>query len=425
MGANLPGTASTISDDELVKEVFAGSREKPAAILFTHYHGDHIGLRERPEAANVPMYIGPVAKEIQRVCAKWTNKDEALVAGMHSYKPGVPIQPLKGIRVQPFYVDHSALDAYMFLFTIGDSKILYTGDFRSHGVQGESFWRLIERIAPCGISTLVTEATISRNRDAEPDAPGSEEELGRRAAALFRRHKYNFVLVSSTNIDSIMQMYHNTPSGQHFVCDLYQAEVLLTALRGVQERDAEHARRRGRPPRLRAAYQTSPTRPQIRILGYESDEWNRIRALGAELGSPISPAPITSEELYRDGFVMLVRKNSRRDKRLSVFEKMRNAFWPVDGQIVYSLWDGYIEAGTASADDDLIDFIGDRPYEKLHVGGHASPETLARLIRTLHPQTIIPMHTEDPEALLRQPELDGFTDRIRIVADGASIPLDS
>ena len=35
-------------------------------------------------------------------------------------------------------VDHSALDSYMFLIETGGKKILFTGDFREHGIIGEN-----------------------------------------------------------------------------------------------------------------------------------------------------------------------------------------------------------------------------------------------------------------------------------------------
>ena len=64
----------------------------------------------------------------------------------------------------------------------------------------------------------------------------SEQELGEKAEKLFQKHKYNFVLVSSTNLDSIMEFYHSTPEGMHFVCDLYQARILITAMRDMERK---------------------------------------------------------------------------------------------------------------------------------------------------------------------------------------------
>ena len=58
--------------------------------------------------------------------------------------------------------------------------------------------------------------------------------LGEKAEALLQKRKYNLVLVSSTNLDSIMEFFQHTPKGMHFICDTYQVEVILTAMRGME-----------------------------------------------------------------------------------------------------------------------------------------------------------------------------------------------
>lgn len=45
LGANLPDSDAPIRDDTLVELVFDG--RPAAAVLFTHIHGDHIGLYKR------------------------------------------------------------------------------------------------------------------------------------------------------------------------------------------------------------------------------------------------------------------------------------------------------------------------------------------------------------------------------------------
>ena len=56
---------------------------------------------------------------------------------MNVFQPAEKITAFGDIRVTPFVVDHSALDAYMFLIEIDGKKILFTGDFREHGITGE------------------------------------------------------------------------------------------------------------------------------------------------------------------------------------------------------------------------------------------------------------------------------------------------
>ena len=110
------------------------------AVLFTHYHGDHTGqmLRIRPE---IPIYAGALAKDIMRLSAeRGGQKNEALckrIETMQAFSPGEPFL-IGDIQITPFCIDHSACDSYMFLIEADGKRLLYTGDFRLHGVRGRA-----------------------------------------------------------------------------------------------------------------------------------------------------------------------------------------------------------------------------------------------------------------------------------------------
>ena len=97
-----------------------------------------------------------------------------------------------------------------------------------------------------------------------------------------------------------------------------------------------------------------------------SDTYATAAILGAALKKPVGVEPANGSDLYHKGFVMLARKNAGLSaNRKNVFEIMRDKFYPVDGQIIYSMWDGYLKP--EHGDQHLIDFIGGRPIEHLHV----------------------------------------------------------
>ena len=111
-------------------------------------------------------------------------------------------------------MDHSALDSYMFCIKVSGKTILFTGDFREHGIVGQQgrLERVLKKYVPGPVDILITEGTmLSRAKEVEDSLVKSEQELGKEAGKLFQEHKYNFVLVSSTNLDSIMGFYHHTP----------------------------------------------------------------------------------------------------------------------------------------------------------------------------------------------------------------------
>ena len=177
---------------------------------------------------------------------------------MRPYEVGTWFSPVPGIRVCPLYVDHSALDAYMFCIQVAGKTILFTGDFRAHGIVGQRdrLKRVLDKYVPRTVDLLITEGTmLSRRYEIGDTLAKSEQDLGEKAEELFQKQKYNFVLVSSTNLDSIMEFYHHTPRGMHFVCDFYQARIMITAMRDMEAR--------GDFPE----YQPSWKHPTVRVLG--------------------------------------------------------------------------------------------------------------------------------------------------------------
>lgn len=72
-----------------------------------------------------------------------------------------------------------------------------------------------------------------------------------------------------------------------------------------------------------------------------------------------------------------------------------------------------------------LDYISGRPVEHLHTSGHAYVETIARLIETVDPKVIVPMHTERAEEFSSIQEFAPFKDRIRVLKDGEPLSLES
>lgn len=425
-GANLPDTNATIQDDQLVSKVFDGRPVK--GVLFTHPHGDHYGLYKKVPV-DVPLYIGPLAKDILQILVKRLDyvsneKGLAAVERMRTYQSGEALDELKNFRLIPLIVDHSAPDAYMFYIQTAGKRILFTGDFREHGILGDNdkLWAHLKEFVPEGIDLLVTEGTmLSREETATRNPIQTEEQLGKKASDLFKKHKYNFVLVSSTNLDSIMEFYHHTPPGMCFVCDDYQAEVMLTAMKA----------RRNYP-----RYQVTPEHPVIYVLWkpwkgstrerqkqYAEKRCADLREMARVWDIPLEFQVADSKRLSTDGFVLMARKSSRPGEGISPFEALRDRFFPQDGQIIYSMWEGYLKP--EHADHALLDFIGDRPYESLHTSGHAYVETIAKLIEMVKPKVIVPMHTERAEEFAAIPDFAPYSNRVRVLSDGEALQLDS
>lgn len=416
-GSNLPGTdqESPITDEELKKNVFGGG-EKYQAVLFTHYHGDHYGLyKDIPDG--IPMYIGKTAKEILSIVTEYVDKNAdkkglGIIEGMGTYDPGhfLQIKNVKNIRVMPLVVDHSALDAYMFYIEMSGKKILYTGDFRDHGIAGEEerLWHLIEseRYIPEKIDVLITEGTmLSRIDETKKNVVRTEAELGREAAKRFRERKYNFVLVSSTNLDSIMELYHNTPNDMPFVCDEYQYRIIAKAMQGKKRWLEMYRPKNIGDHKVKQIYV---------IMRRDEKEIENLIKDNKKNGLYLPFKPVEHPEGHKalmNGFVMLVRQNRYPEKiRENRFEKAIQYFSDLDESqvsIMYSMWEGYLP-GSDKEDKDITRLLGDHYKHQLHVSGHAYPETILKLIEKTDPKVIIPMHTEMAAEMKSMDLFSGF-----------------
>ena len=388
---------------------------KTDAVLFTHYHGDHVGLKGYiPD--DIPMYVGRTAKEIMKVVAgrvdymkEMSGSTDApelpVIERMKSYwKAGIE-KDFEGIRVKPLICDHSALDAYMFVIGLNGQKILYTGDFRDHGIPGEKTFEKMIREKVGKVDILITEGTmVSRFEEEKNNPVRTEDELGKKAAEIFASHHENVVLVSSTNLDSIMEFYHAVPEDKAFLCDPYQAEVMKIAISARYKYFEKYRYKK-------QIYVLCPGEYEgyMRNLpAYRIPETDRC------------PFSMATPEIYlKNGFVMLARPNRNPNMDIGRFEERMLDM--KDPYIIYSMWNGYLKGGKAE-DPAVVRFMdghmGKEHMEELHSSGHAYVETLKKLMDMTEPKVIIPMHTEDAKAFKQVPLFKDYTDRIHVTGDG-------
>lgn len=341
--------------------------------------------------------MGSTAKKILEILTekldsnpKAAEKGLLRVQSIKGYFPRQKLDTFGDIYVTPFVVDHSALDAYMFLIETSGKKILFTGDFREHGIVGgnNTLAKMVQTYIG-EIDILITEGTMLSRIDKTGQNPiRTESDLGKRARELFQKNKESVILVSSTNLDSIMEFYHALPWGMDFVCDAYQAKLMLAAMadKGKYYKKYRPEMIHGKPRRLY-------------IVG-------SMEGLGAKENCYKADFSI----LQRKGFTMLAREGNPKFQ-----EKMEQFQNPL---IIYSKWTGYLEG--KHADPRVKEFIGNHRMEKLHTSGHAYVETIEKLIRMTNPDVIIPMHTECAETFGKVPAFAAYQNRVKVLQDGES-----
>lgn len=316
------------------------------AVLFTHYHGDHTGqmLRIRPD---IPLYAGALAKDIMRLSSahSW-KKDEVLckrIETIRTFSAGMPFL-IGDIQITPFGIDHSAVDSYLFLIEADGKCILYTGDFRLHGVRGKTMDKILDRRIG-KIDAIITEGTTVSRTDGKTV---TEWELQARVRNYLQQYKYVFVLCATTNLDRIFALARAVPRGKYCICDDYQKMLVETV----------------------------------------SKHWSGISSF-YEMPKLLSFKHHPPARFAELGGLMFVRANSK-------FGAIICQYDPAQSILLYSMWDGYRTKPGSTIPDFLA--LTDT-WETLHTSGHASPEDLRHVIEKADPQLVIPMHTDAPQKM--------------------------
>ena len=314
-------------------------------IVISHYHMDHLGQLTSvlPE---IPVYIGALSKEIAIIGAEYQDKDLYLrLLGANTFRGGEAFS-IGDIRIRPLVIDHSAADSYMFVIEAEGKRVLYTGDFRMHGLRHHILEKLVNTYIG-EVDVLITEGT-SLSRDA--DERISEAAILEDISSYIQDGKYVFVMCSSTNIDRIMGIWQNMPTDKVLICDAYQKKILDTVINNVY---------------------------------YESSLYRRH-------DSPLVLNKGPYPKYYMDhGFVSLVRGTEYFISHIKEFPKD-------DVRIIYSMWTGYIEENLL-----LKNLLNTYPSYICHASGHVSKDDLVQLIELVDPDIVIPVHTNIPEKLER------------------------
>jgi ribonuclease J len=365
LGQNLPDGEGVVNDEfanfEAVEKITKGID----AIIYSHYHGDHLGLFHLvPDS--ISQHIGKVAKKValckhQRLAfikerKVQSEREIAKLEAMQSFESQQKIN-VGDIQITPYFVSHSAYDAFMFLIEANGKRTLHTGDFRGHGYLSKGLLPTIKKlILKTGkIDFLITEGTMLSRLD---EKVRHENELKREVVELMKQYKNVFVLCSSTDMERLATFHvanlemRNRP----FVCDDFQKSV------------------------LEIFSDSAGKMSQLFDFGEPYTFWKENTKL--------------IKWIQEKGFCMIVcatdKFNDYIDFLLPLLEKENTI-------LIYSMWKEYINPQSKHLNKRYLDFINKFPrLSKIHTSGHASADCLADVCNLVNPTIgIIPIHSEN------------------------------
>ena len=313
----------------------------------------------------IPQYIGNVAKRVayckhQRLSfikgrEELSSKEITKIDAMHTYEANQVIK-VGDILITPYFVSHSAYDAYMFLIETNGKRILHTGDFRGHGYLSKGLLPTIKRhILKKGIiDFLITEGTMLSRLD---EKVRHENNLKNETFELMKRYKNVFVMCSSTDMERLATFHSaNKEIGSRpFVCDDFQKDILEIFSNSAGKKSSL----------------------------FKFDNIYSYRKKNSKL----------QYWMQDKGFCMLVRAT---DKYLDCYSFIEPLINRNNTVLIYSMWKEYINPKSKHANKRYLDFVGKFPHvRKIHTSGHASADCLADVCNLVNPTLgIIPIHSE-------------------------------
>lgn len=359
-GSNLPGCKQEEFTKNDIDELTAGTN----AIFYTHYHEDHVGLHHLINE-NIPQYIGTGAKDVMLCKYKALGKhldmtlQKRATENMLTYtaENTIDFPGCDKIKVTPYYVSHSAFDAYMFLIECDEIKILHTGDFRKHGYLGKGLFPTLNKYVG-NVDILITEGTMLGRKQ---ETVVREVDIKRKVVEALKQHRYVFALCSSTDLDRLASFHAACKeTGREFFVDNYQKDVLNAFTNHAGEKSS--------------LFKFDKT---FSLIKYD--------------------AANVVKHLKHTGFLMPIRSGME-----YLAKGIMNVYNDEEPWLIYSMWSGYAQEGKDYTNEKVVNIrnlfgnrILDGTHDGYHTSGHADLETLADVCAIVKPRLgVIPIHKD-------------------------------
>lgn len=372
-GSDWPRNTMTRPSQDLRREgvlpdvdgLYADATPEFSGLVLSHAHLDHHGLAHHVHP-DVPVYGSRGTIAMLRVSTLFVT--DAVVPSNMCELPVADSVAIGAFTVRGIPVDHAAPDSRALLIEADKQRVLYSGDLRAHGRQKHLFESLPTEAGP--VDVLILEGTTIGQAHGAHGFQGEEDVEHQLSDLLKCDNGIVVVFASGQNIDRAVSVYNAAlNSGRELVIDPYQAFVLMT---------------------LKDICPDAPQfdSPSVRVKFIRNHVEKMKEAGFWPLACKMSRAgKVTKEQLAEEPsrFVYIARSNSA---TVALLQYLLKAKLPT---IVWSQWGGYLKKG-----GPVQGFCWEHNIEPvlIHSGGHAHPEDLVRLAKSLRPKVVVPIHTE-------------------------------
>jgi len=381
---NIPG----LYDDKAADPILA--------ILVSHTHADHYGaLLARPVNPRIKVFMSEIMEDVIRITAKMPSEPQKLTADIHYFRKGHKFI-VGGFVITPFLMDHTAAESFAFLIEAGRKRVIYTGDYREHGVKAAAFKQLLAaKTGP--IDALITEGTQAGMEK----GPTEPEIMAHIEANLKGRDGPLYVMCAGQDIGLLTSLAHLAKNTRRFlVVDGYVA-LLLERLKHLAEKQGVELKAPSLETEFLRIVRNKATQRIFQLTEYmETFRRMRPRMYGWDW---------INDNL--DRLIIPVRANAQHwvGEEIKDFSK---------ATLIYSDWETY---GEEEGMRETLEWFRGRcmagvPTPSSH---HAYFSAIRKLVENKKPRYIIPINTEHQDKFTQT-----FGKRARVLKNGEEFILD-
>lgn len=336
-------------------------------IFVSHAHFDHAGFLELIDP-KIPVYVGDGTRTLFEAIEGSGN----VRYGDHDFRPLAPRSPVRigNLEVVAYPVDHSIPGAFGYLVRTREGTIAYTGDFRAHGPRAADTHAFLGAVRAEKPEMLIMEGTR-----AGPDPRRNFTEQGVREGVdrlLGSNPRLATVSCYPRDIDRLTTLYQAARAAEReFVVSMKTAHLLTTAA-----------------PLLGPEAPVPGRAPGVRV-------YRRTKKVYYKFEKPFLDDSVDAAFVQRHGGELLLELG------LQHFAELIDIRPEAGSAYIHSMSEPFSED---DVDDQVLHNWVDHfqlGFHQFHASGHCSGTELWEVVHAVRPRTLVPIHTEHPEAFER------------------------
>jgi ribonuclease J len=340
-------------------------------IVLSHAHCDHVGHLSYVDE-KIPVFCGEGTKMILEAM----EGSSRIKLGEHEYRTfrtGRTIR-IGSLEIEPIHVDHSIPAAYGFIIHTSEGAIVYSGDLRIHGPLGRMTWEFAEKAGATDARLMLSEGT--RVSPKEKDDIHSEARVKAESdKVVAKTSKLVIASFYSRDVDRFRTFYKIAKKNRRELVIPIKLAYLLHKLEDdprldipdiINDETIIFYKKRKKSGEYKSADYHKWERP---FIG-KAKSFNYVRENQSKV--------IFNIDLV--GFTELIDVKPK-----------------AGGEFIHSMSEPFSEEDLEpKVLHNWLNHFGLKLHQ-IHASGHCPSRDLAKVIDTINPKKIVPIHTEHPK----------------------------